>query len=159
MTPRAAGPVLLRQAGPVAVPSDPAEQVEQQLVLLLRRARAGFEQVAREVHPGLEASAYGILHLVDTGTATTVTQLAERLGVGKPTVSRQVTALEALGLVERVADGSRTVQLQLTGDGRARFRSARRRRQQRFRRLLGSWPADDVAALGDLLTRFNDLDW
>lgn len=139
---------------------EPADVVEQQLVLLLRRARAGFEQLAREVHPGLEPAAYAILHLVAAQEATTVTALAERLSVGKPTLSRQVAALVELGLLERrPGQDGRSVQLRLTAEGRVRFTTARRRRQEQFRGLLAEWDEPDVVALGALLGRLNSLAW
>jgi DNA-binding MarR family transcriptional regulator len=140
---------------------DATALVEQQLVVLFRRARAGFEQLAREVHPHLDVAAYGILHLIGHGDATTVTALAERLAVGKPTVSRQVSALEQLGLVtrQRSRTDTRAVQLRLTPEGRVRLDTARLRRQARMRELLAEWDIDEVAALGELLARFNGLPW
>lgn len=137
------------------------EVVERQLLLLFRKVRAGFEQLAREVHPGLDAAAYGILQLIDTGAATTVTTLAERLSVGKPTISRQVTALEKLGLLTRqpAHARSRAVQLRLTDEGRVRLEGARSRRQERFRVMLEGWPLQDVRTLGELLDRFNQSVW
>lgn len=133
--------------------------LEHQLILLFRRARTGFEELARDVHPALDAAAYGILYLVRTGDATTVTALAEWLSVGKPTVSRQVRALEELGLLCREPDEAdgRAARLRLSPDGQARFDAARGRRRQRFRAQLGGWDERDVATLADLLTRFNRL--
>ena len=138
-----------------------AEVVEQQLVLRLRRARTWFGQLARDVHPDIDAAAYGILRLVDNGEATTVTALAERLSVGKPTVSRQVSALEELGLLERLPaePGSRLVHLRLTDVAASRFAAARARRVEEFRGLLGEWTEQDVATFGALLTKFNALAW
>jgi DNA-binding MarR family transcriptional regulator len=137
----------------------PVDAVEQQLLLFLRRARRGFDQVAKEVHPDLDISAYGILCLIHGGEATTVTNLAVRMLVGKPTVSRQVTALEQLGLVTRepTEAARRTVRLRLTSEGRVRLTSARARRREQFRVLLSEWTDDDVRMLGDLLARLNEL--
>lgn len=147
------------EARPPVEGRPPVEVVEQELVLLFRRARAVFEQTAREVHPGLDVSAYGLLFLIDTGEATTVTALSGRLGVGKPTVSRQVSALEKLGLVSRSGseDDRRAVRLALTAEGGTRLGQARARRQEGFRTMLAQWDPADVAALGDLLHRFNQL--
>lgn len=130
-------------------------------MLLFRRARAAFDQLAKEFHPGLDAAAYGILALIGTGDATTVTALAERLSVGKPTVSRQVTALEELGFVTRRPGepGSRHVRLAMTDAGHERLTTARARRQEQFRVLLSTWSEEDVKILGELLTRFNSSAW
>lgn len=140
--------------------AEAVDRVEQELLLLLRRARSRFEQLASEVHPGLDAAAYGIMQLIHSGTATTVTEVAGRLSIGKPTVSRQVTALEELGLLHRehAATDRRAMELRLTPDGLARLTETRTRSKERFRGLLGEWPVDDVNALGELLARFNRLE-
>jgi len=155
-----ARPACTGAAGTPPAPHE-VEVLEQQLALLFRRARAGFESLAREVHPGLEAGAYVLLHLIDSGTAVTVTGLADRLSVGKPTVSRQVSALVRLGLLVRqpAADDGRAVTLGLTAEGTARLGLARDRRQEQFRSMLGQWDRADVAALAGLLERFNELSW
>lgn len=135
------------------------DAVQFELVLLLRRVRTRFRQVAQEVHPDVDASGYAILHLVHSGQTSTVTGLAELLGVGKPTVSRQVTALEALGLLQResAADDRRVVRLSLTDDGAARLTVVRRRRDAELRGLLSDWPVEDLSAFAGLLARFNEL--
>ncbi len=135
------------------------DRVEQELLLLLRRARSHFERLAGEVHPGLDAAAYGILRLIDTGAAATVTELASRLSVGKPTVSRQVIALESLGLLHRepAAADRRAMELRLTPEGLARLTATRNRSKAQLRSLLGEWSEDDVNELGELLGRFNRL--
>jgi DNA-binding MarR family transcriptional regulator len=129
------------------------------MLVLLRRARAGYDSVAAKVHPALDAAAYGILSLIESGTASTVTALAERLSVGKPTISRQVSALESLGLVlrEPSAEDRRAMDLRLTDEGRARLTAARLRSKEQFRALLKEWPIEDVETLADLLSRFNRL--
>ena len=138
-----------------------AQGVEQELIVLLRRSRARLEQVAREVHPDLEAAAYGILHLVGTTEAATVTEIAGRLGVGKPTVSRQVSALERVGLLERRPSSTdrRAVELALTEEGTRRLHAARSSRQQQLRQLLDTWDVPDVEELARLLGKFNAADW
>ncbi|MCW2620859.1 MAG: transcriptional regulator, MarR family [Frankiales bacterium] len=136
-----------------------ADGVTRELGLLLRRARAMSETLAREVHPGLDASAFAILHLVACGEATSVTDLAARLSVGKPTISRQVTALEQLELVRRrpAAQDRRAAVLELTEMGRASFAAARASREERFRRLLAGWSAADLELFAGLLGRLNRL--
>ncbi|MFC9633606.1 MarR family transcriptional regulator, partial [Streptomyces mirabilis] len=73
--------------------------LERELTLLLRRARASSGEMAREVHPDLEASAYGLLFRLDECGRQRATELAAYIGVGKATMSRQLHALEELGLV------------------------------------------------------------
>ncbi len=144
---------------PTGVTKAPVDVLEEQLVVLFRRARAGFERHARALHPELDAAAYGLLHLIDSAPAPTVTDLATRLSVGKPTVSRQISALEQLGLLTREQPdaGRRTTLLKLTPDGRARLQNARDRRRQQLQFLLADWPTSDVETLIRLLARYNQL--
>lgn len=143
----------------MAAPDDPVVDLEQQLGVLLRRARGFSRQMAGRVHPDLEAGPYGILvRLADSG-GSRLTDLSTYFGVGKPTLSRQVRQLEELGLVERVDDehDARAQLLRLTADGDARLAAARDKRRERFRELLGEWQSGDVRRLADLLARFNSL--
>jgi DNA-binding MarR family transcriptional regulator len=138
---------------------EPYRAVEEEFALLFRRTRAMSLDVAREVHPELEADAYGLLaHLDRTGRAR-VTDLAASIGVGKGTISRQVKALEELGLVRRAPDPAdgRAFLLELTDVGGRRFRAARDARRGRLRELMRTWPRADVEALAGLLHRFNQL--
>ncbi|MFC0508498.1 MarR family winged helix-turn-helix transcriptional regulator [Micromonospora costi] len=133
-------------------------EVEHELTALLRRGRAVSWEVAREVHPNLEPNAYGLLLWLRRYESVRLTDLAARLGIGKGTLSRQIRALEALGLVRRAPDPSdrRASQLSLTEEGQQRFDAARAARLGHIRRVLESWPAHDVAEFGRLLARFND---
>jgi DNA-binding MarR family transcriptional regulator len=138
---------------------EPYRAVEEEFAVLFRRARAMSLDVAREVHPELEADAYGLLvHLDRTGPAR-VTDLAGAIGVGKGTISRQIRALEQLGLVERKVDPAdgRAFLLKLTQVGQGRFRAARDARRDRMRSLMHTWPRQDVVSLAGLLHRFNQL--
>ncbi len=131
--------------------------MEEELSILIRRARARSLETAREVHPELDADAYGLLAALDRADSSRITDLAAAIGVGKGTMSRQVRGLEELGMVRRTADPAdrRAFQLELTEDGRRRYRAARDARRARLRRELASWPEDDVAQLANLLHRLN----
>jgi DNA-binding MarR family transcriptional regulator len=136
---------------------DAIAELELQLGVLLRRARSFSRQVGQEVHPGLEPGAYGLLVRLAEAGDSRLTDLAAFVGVGKPTVSRQVRLLRDLGLVERTAAPSdaRSQLIRLTEDGRSRLDAARAARRARFRELLEEWPEDDVHTLAVLLCRFN----
>lgn len=138
---------------------DPATALEQELAVLLRRARAMSIHLAGEVHPDLEPGAYLLLVQLAKGAGARLTDLAVFLGVGKPTVSRQLTVLERLGLVERVPDAhdARAQIIRNTAEGERRLAAARDGRRARFRELLDGWPTDEVAQLAELLRRFNQL--
>ncbi|MBO3088304.1 MarR family winged helix-turn-helix transcriptional regulator [Cellulomonas dongxiuzhuiae] len=137
---------------------DPVLRVERELGLFLRRARAASAGLARTVHPDLDASAYLLLAAVARTPGTRASDLADLLGVGRGTMSRQVTRLERLGLLTRSADprDSRSQPLTLTEEGARRLAHARTGRQQYLRDSLVAWPAEELTHLADLLARLND---
>src|SRR5690606_41476999 len=60
--------------------------------------------MARSIHPGLEASAYPLLAHIADHPGVRGPELAAHFGVGRATISRQLSRLHALGLVAREAD-------------------------------------------------------
>ena len=90
---------------PVTQGADPEFlSLERELTVLLRRARASQGEMAREVHPDLEPAAYGLLIRLEELGRQRATELAAYIGVGKATMSRQLRALEDLGLIAREPD-------------------------------------------------------
>lgn len=139
----------------------PAEReflaLERELAVFLRRARAQSGEMAREVHPELESSAYGLFVRLDDAGPQRATELSAYFGVGKATMSRQLRALEQLGLVARdpdPADGRASL-VRLTDEGRDRFRHVRDARRERYVRKLADWDRAEVAELARLLHHFN----
>lgn len=132
-------------------------ELERELSVLLRRARAASAGLAREVHPELEASAYGLMVRLNHAGPQRATELAAYFGVGKATMSRQLRALESLGLVTRRPDpvDGRASLVELTEEGRARFTVVRRARRQRYVAQLSAWDRSEIAELARLLHRLN----
>nr|WP_263973119.1 MarR family transcriptional regulator [Streptomyces dioscori] len=139
----------------------PADQeflaLERELTVLLRRARASSGEMVREVHPDLESSAYGLLVRLEERGRQRATELAAYIGVGKATMSRQLRALEELGLVAREPDPAdgRAWLVHLTDVGRERFGTVRDARRARYVRELANWDRGEVAELARLLHRLN----
>ncbi|MCX4964800.1 MarR family transcriptional regulator [Streptomyces sp. NBC_00654] len=131
--------------------------LERELAVFLRRARANSGEMAREVHPDLEAAAYGLLVRLESAGRQRATDLAAYFGVGKATMSRQLRALEGLGLVAREPDPAdgRAWLVHLTDEGLARFRSVRDARRGRYVRKLADWDRAEVAELARLLHHLN----
>ena len=134
------------------------EELEHELAVVMRRARGLSGALARDVHPDLDASAYGLLARIDEVGTVRVTDLASYFSVGKPTVSRQVALLEQLDLVRRTQneEDARSRHLSLTDAGRALLDRAREARRERTRSTLDSWSTEDVALFATLLHRFNE---
>ncbi|MFJ9537997.1 MarR family winged helix-turn-helix transcriptional regulator [Streptomyces sp. NPDC101225] len=131
--------------------------LERELTILFRRARANQGEMAREVHPDLESSAYGLLIRLDECGRQRATELAAYIGVGKATMSRQLRALEDLGLVAREPDPAdgRAWLVHLTDEGHDRVRKVRDARRARYVSQLNHWDRHEVAELARLLSRLN----
>jgi DNA-binding MarR family transcriptional regulator len=147
------------------VPSDAGPRagesytLERELTVLFRRARAASGDLARAVHPELEAAAYGLLVRLEEAEPERATDLAAYFGVGKATMSRQLRALEDLGLVAREPDPAdgRAYLMRLTDEGRERFSRVRVARRERYVGQLRAWDPGEVAELARLLHRLNEI--
>lgn len=132
--------------------------VERELAVLLRRARAWNRDLATEVHPDLQPTAYALLSRVDELGSVRASDLVDFFGIDKGAVSRQVQLLERTGLVAREPDpdDGRAQRLVVTDEGRKRLSHARGGRRRMVREQLDRWPDADVASFAALLARFND---
>ncbi|MFG2604610.1 MarR family winged helix-turn-helix transcriptional regulator [Streptomyces sp. NPDC048514] len=133
--------------------------LERELTVLLRRARANQGEMAREVHPDLESSAYGLLIRLDELGGQRATELAAYIGVGKATMSRQLRALEDLGLIARQPDPAdgRAWLVTLTDTGRGRVGKVREARRARYVSQLAHWDRHEVSELARLLHELNGV--
>ncbi|MEU4654510.1 MarR family transcriptional regulator [Streptomyces sp. NPDC023723] len=131
--------------------------LERELTVLLRRARGNQAEMAREVHPDLESSAYGLLVRLGECGGQRATELAAYIGVGKATMSRQLRALEELGLIAREPDPAdgRAWLVDLTPEGRDRVRRVREARRARYAGRLADWDPREVSELARLLHELN----
>ena len=133
------------------------KRIEQQLTVLLRRVqRIHMVTGSGDVH--LERSSYGILcQLADEGPQR-LGSLATAFGLDPSTITRQVQALESLGLAERSTDPTdrRASILDLTGEGRVALDRTRQHRRDRLRQALADWEASDREEFARLLTKFNE---
>ena len=137
--------------------TDPNARVERELGLLLRRAHASSTAVAARVHPDLDAAAYPLLVRIANAPGVRSSELADHVGVGRATISRQVRRLEDLGLVSRRPDpeDSRGQLLELTAEGARRLGEAQAARRAWLRAALSSWDEEEVAGLATALERLN----
>jgi DNA-binding MarR family transcriptional regulator len=133
------------------------EHVERELTLLVRRVQR-VDLHHREQGPQLlEQPAYCVLVRVHDSGPLRLGALATAFALDVSTVSRQVQALEAAGLVHRDPDPSdrRASLLTITSAGRDALRRTRASRQQLLGDLLATWSAQDLATFAGLLERFN----
>jgi DNA-binding MarR family transcriptional regulator len=126
--------------------------VEREVSLLLRLAES-----ARKTAETLDRSAYLLLGELETRGPLGIAVLAQLFQVDLSTASRQTTALEAKGLVERLSDpdDGRISLLRITPRGRAQFQATRAARHALFDDILADWPEEDRRQLGAFLARLN----
>lgn len=105
----------------------------------------------------LEKAAYALLvHLVKGGPQR-ARSLADAVHSDPSTVSRQISQLAGLGLIERRADpmDGRACLLAATAEGEQIYEQKRRWRNAHFAVMLEQWSAGDLDSLNTLLARFN----
>ncbi|MFJ4695446.1 MarR family winged helix-turn-helix transcriptional regulator [Streptomyces sp. NPDC088766] len=129
------------------------ETIQREMTVFARRARAS----AGRLHPELSLVSYTLLgHLEDSG-GRRATDLAAHYALDKSTVSRQVSALERAGLIERRRDPAdhRVHVLHLTDAGRAILAQVTESRRAAFRERLAGWPEGDLERFAEYLVRYN----
>ena len=149
----------------VPAPADPADgtvdaalkTVEHQISVFWRRARSVSHQLSRQVHPDMEPAAYGLLTVIRREGPIRLTELAMNIGVGKPSVSRQIAFLEGLGLVSKEADPQdrRAQSIRLTPKGEEKMHQVQDARRQVFQERLREWPVEDLQELARYMAKLN----
>ena len=106
----------------------------------------------------LERALFPLMLRVDKFGPVGVVELAELCGRDYTTVSRQVSRLEEVGLVMRVADAKdkRVRAVALTVSGRSMTRALDEARQKLYERLLKNWSDADIKTFSRLLRRAAD---
>lgn len=134
--------------------------LEHEVARFLRRYRSAAQGLAGELDPALDFSGYLLAVAVgegDTGSGVRATDLAEAFSVHKSTISRGLSQLERVGLVERVLDEQdrRSRRVHLTSGGSRRLAEVRRRRWDTFNEVVRTWDPADTATLATLLGRLS----
>ncbi len=155
----AAGEAAVRPDAVAAAVADEAiGAVEEQFTILFNRVSAGMRERSARVHPELQPVGFKLLGtLVRTGP-THAGALAGMLQTDKSVVSRQVRALERLGLVERRTDPDdrRASFLVATPAAIERVNEVRASDQAQLYRSLRQWDPADLVRLAELLSRLNE---
>jgi DNA-binding MarR family transcriptional regulator len=132
-------------------------EVERELAVLLRRARAWNRDVATEVHPDLQPAAYALLARVDEVGSVRASDLGAYFGIDKGAISRQVQHLCDLGLLEREPDpvDGRAVLISASPDAVLRMQALDRDRRKWLEGQLAEWSEGDLRAFVSGLARYN----
>ncbi|MEV5509216.1 MarR family transcriptional regulator [Streptomyces orinoci] len=133
--------------------TDSLETIQRELTKFARRARA----TAARMHPELSLVSYTLLTHLQDQQGCRATDLAAHYLLDKSTVSRQVAALEQLGLVERRVDpeDQRVQVLHLTEHGTRTLEQVTASRRTAFQQRLADWDEEDLARFAAYLLRYN----
>lgn len=126
--------------------------------MLVRRIRRVIAERARLVHPDLQPASYLMLSHVAENGPMRASSVADLFTVDKGAISRQVTHLMELGLVEKSRDpeDGRAWLLTATPDAVQRLRTVAEQRRSYLAERLDGWEAGDLERFTDLLARYND---
>ena len=130
-----------------------------QLVRFVRRARAYAIEHLAEVHPDLDYNTFMILAAVqDAPGGVRASDLVGDLFVHKSTISRAVSTLEQLGLIDRVTDpkDGRAQVLTVPKEAAERVEAFRAQSYAKVEEVLADWTAEEITLFLDQLTRLND---
>jgi DNA-binding MarR family transcriptional regulator len=119
------------------------------------------EYIARQAGDGVEQAGIAVLYVLNGEDSLRITDLAARLGIDPPAVTRKAQQLVSLGLVSRGpdTDDARACRLQLTRDGRQVLRRFLVARHQWLAAVLADWPPAERRELARLISRFtSDID-
>jgi DNA-binding MarR family transcriptional regulator len=131
--------------------------LEQEVGVLVRRIRRVIHERSRLLHPDLQPASYLLLSYLDQKGPIRSSAVAERFGIDKGAISRQVQHLVDLGLIERTpdpADGRATL-LSASEDARVRLGEVNRHRRKYLDERLGDWSEEDLASFVTSLARYN----
>ena len=142
------------------VPTAPARAatvaVADSVLDLLRTVRKAKARMAADARGDVDSATQLLLHTVAAHGPTRTSALAESVHSDLSTVSRQVGALVAGGLLERRADPAdgRACLLALTPAGEAAVADHQRGRANFFAAVLDGWAQDELLQFAGLLERF-----
>ena len=135
--------------------------LEKQITLLERRTMESVWAHGYGANAAVDRCTYPMLMLLAEEGSLSLTSLTGRLGVSKPTASRQVSRLAQAGLVEVAPHerDPRAISVTLMPAGLEVREQVRAARLAPLREVIAHWLDADRDALAGLLDRFNtDLD-
>jgi DNA-binding MarR family transcriptional regulator len=128
------------------------------LVRSLYRLGMVQRELARHALAELGTQGFVALGVIHLNGPVRVSDVAQRLNVALSVASRQVTALERAGYVERDTDpeDGRAHRVSATDAGRAVLEESHRRMVHAFGRALEGWSAKEITALSESLERLRE---
>ncbi|MCU1632494.1 MAG: MarR family transcriptional regulator [Micrococcaceae bacterium] len=133
------------------------DSLEHQIDVLVNLDRGLSDRRTRLFDLDLESTAHRILVILEAGPAVVQEDLVVLLGIEASGVSKQVTKLEKLRLVQRDLNplNHRRVAVSLTPAGVEHLCHLRVERRDLFKKVVATWAIGDVEKLTLLVARFN----
>lgn len=129
----------------------------QVLARSFNQARA-HEHILQEAGVRLDRAGVALLYKLHLNTdgSLRVSELAERLGIDAPAVTRKVQQLERLGFVSRDADpeDKRATRIRITSSGEATLQLVLNAHKKRLARLFDEWTAEELQSFSSSLGSF-----
>jgi DNA-binding MarR family transcriptional regulator len=139
-----------------AGPDDPVDLIETEVTRLSRTIALLGRSPESDV--GLDRAGYLLLRTLERIGPASINTIASTVGLDGSTVTRQVSTMKELGLVEREINPGdrRSCIISPTGAGRELMRHMRMVRRSNLDTVTSDWTEDDRTALGRLLAKLND---
>lgn len=135
---------------------DSVLEVERAIVELYRTVNERIRGHAKTFNPDLQPVGFGILRYIRLRESIRAAEISTALGMDKSSVSRQITALREMGLVETRPDpeDGRASLLVLSEASRIALAGIRDDTAAEYERALSTWTDDDVQTFAGLLKKF-----
>ncbi len=137
--------------------ADSLRQLEQEVGVLIRRVRRVIGERARGVHEDLQPAAYLMLAYVAEHGPIRASAMADHFDIDKGAISRQVTHLLDLDLLDRSPDpgDGRATLLSASDEAVRRLADVTEHRRKWLDEQLGDWSDDDLTGFVHELARYN----
>ncbi|MCL2543442.1 MAG: MarR family transcriptional regulator [Nocardioidaceae bacterium] len=131
--------------------------LEDEIGVLIGRARRVVAERARVMHPDMQAGSYLILGFVRSHGPVRATAIGENFAIDKGSISRHVQQLIDFGLVSRAPDphDGRAILLSATDEGKRRLDAITQARRDTFYERVQDWSTQDLASFAAALSRYN----
>jgi DNA-binding MarR family transcriptional regulator len=129
--------------------------IELELLKLVRHLETFGRRSSLYLH--VDRAGYLALRMLEALGPVSTKALATALNLDASTVTRQITALESAGFVDRRPDpmDRRSSTIALTAEGRRTMGGVERERRQGMEELVADWEEGERTALGRSLHRLN----
>ncbi|CAN5425436.1 hypothetical protein BH10ACT6_BH10ACT6_09180 [soil metagenome] len=130
-------------------------EVEAAVTELFRTGRTWSKRLAEQFRPELSPLSYAILRYVDMHGPLRSSDIVTTFGMDKGAVSRQITILRELGLLDAVndPDDRRSTVLASSATAKAAFARFTEGIREQYATVLDDWTVGDLSELALLLAR------